>query len=90
MKENKNEFSYDCKTNGKTYTIPINKQTIKERDKMINSISPLKIKQKIIKLSRDRLGIYLNKDIVRSLNLKHGQSCNMFVNSKKEIIIELL
>ena len=33
---------------------------------------PLKIKQKIIKLSQDRLGIYFNANIVRSLDLKKG------------------
>ena len=35
--------------------------------------TPLKIKQKIIKLSEDRLGIYFNSNIIRSLNLKKGE-----------------
>jgi len=34
--------------------------------------APLSIKQKIIKLSHGRLGMYLGKDIVRSLNLRGG------------------
>ena len=35
--------------------------------------SALKIKQNLIYLSKDRLGLYLGKDIVRSLNLKAGE-----------------
>ena len=35
--------------------------------------TPLKIKQKVVKLSKDRLGMYLNSNIVRSLNIKKGE-----------------
>lgn len=51
--------------------------------------TPLKIKQKVIKLSQDRLGMYFNKDVVRSLNLKKGEEVLVSVPDKKHILIEL-
>ena len=49
--------------------------------------TPLKIKQRIIKLSHDRLGMYFNKDVIRSLDLKGGEEINISVPDKKHIII---
>ena len=51
--------------------------------------TPLKIKQKIVKLSQDRLGIYLNSHIIRSLNLKKGEEISVSVPDKKHIILEI-
>lgn len=51
--------------------------------------TPLKIKQKIVKLSQDRLGIYFNKNIVRSLNLKKGEEIYVSVPDKKHIVLEV-
>lgn len=51
--------------------------------------TPLKIKQKIIKLSKDRLGTYFNSNIIRSLNLKSGEYIYVSVPDKKHIIISL-
>ncbi|MBS3137768.1 zf-TFIIB domain-containing protein [Candidatus Woesearchaeota archaeon] len=51
--------------------------------------SPLKIKQKVIKLSQDRLGIYFNNNIIRSLNLKSGSDISVSVPDKRHIILEL-
>ena len=51
--------------------------------------TPLKIKQKVIKLSQDRLGIYFNKNIIRSLGLKKGEDIYISVPDKKRILIEL-
>ncbi len=51
--------------------------------------SPLKIKQKIIKLSKDRLGIYLNQDVIRSLNLKSGEDILIYVPDKKRIVLKI-
>jgi len=51
--------------------------------------TPLKIKQKIVKLSKDRLGIYLNNHIVRSLNLKKGEEIYVSVPDKKKILLEI-
>lgn len=49
----------------------------------------LKIKQKLVKLSADRLGIYFNSHIIRSLNLKKGEDVYVSVPDKKHIVIEL-
>ena len=51
--------------------------------------APLKIKQKIIKLSQDRLGIYLIKNVVESLDLKKGEDIYVSVPDKKHILLEL-
>ncbi len=51
--------------------------------------TPLKIKQKIVKLSQDRLGIYFNKHVVRSLNLKKGEEIFLSVPDNKHIVIEV-
>ena len=51
--------------------------------------TPLKIKQKIIKLSEDRLGIYFNSNVIRSLNLKKGSEIFVSVPDKKHIVLEI-
>jgi hypothetical protein len=51
--------------------------------------SPLKIKQKIVKLSGERLGIYLNSHIVRSLGLKKGEEILVSVPDKRHILLEI-
>ncbi len=51
--------------------------------------TPLKIKQKVIKLSQDRLGIYFNSNIVHSLGLKSGEEIYLSVPDKKHIVMEL-
>ncbi|MFH1506641.1 MAG: hypothetical protein ABIE94_06695 [archaeon] len=49
----------------------------------------LKIKQKVVKLSGDRLGIYLNSHVVRSLGIKKGESIYVSVPDKRHIVLEL-
>ena len=51
--------------------------------------SPLKIQQKVVKLSGDRLGIYLNSHVVRSLGIKKGENIYVSVPDKRHIILEL-
>src|SRR3989338_11228858 len=51
--------------------------------------TPLKIKQKVVKLSQDRLGIYFNSHVVRSLNMKKGEEIYVSVPDKKHIVLEL-
>lgn len=51
--------------------------------------TPLKIKQKIVKLSQDRLGIYFNNHVVRSLNIKKGEDIYVSVPDKKHILLGL-
>ena len=63
----------------------------KSSERVLNELyeTPLKIEQKVIKLSGERLGIYFNKHITKSLNLKKGESILISVPDKKHIIIEL-
>lgn len=51
--------------------------------------TPLKIKQKIVKLSHDRLGMYINKDVARCLNLKGGEEVYVSVPDKKHLVVSL-
>lgn len=51
--------------------------------------SPLKMKQTIVKLSKDRLGIYFNKDIIRSLNLTSGKEVFISIPDKKRIVLRI-
>jgi hypothetical protein len=51
--------------------------------------TPLKLKQKIAKLSLDGLGIYFNKNVVRSLDIKRGEKIYVSVPEKKHIVLEL-
>jgi hypothetical protein len=51
--------------------------------------SALQIKQKIVKLSQDRLGMYINKDIARCLELKGGEEILVSLPDKKHIVIEI-
>lgn len=50
---------------------------------------PLAIKQKIIKLSHNRLGIYINRDIARSLNLRGGEDIYVSVPDKKHLVLNI-
>ena len=51
--------------------------------------SPLNIRQKIVKLSGNRLGFYFNQNVVRSLGLKSGEDVYVSVPDKKHIILRL-
>lgn len=51
--------------------------------------TPLKIKQKVVKLSQDRLGIYFNNNIIRSLGIKGGEEIYLSIPDKKHIVVEL-
>ena len=66
------------------------KSTIKIINELKQKESPLKIKQKIIKLSQDRLGMYFNKDVIESLNLKSGEEIFVSVPDKKRIILDIV
>ena len=51
--------------------------------------TPLKMKQKIVKLSGERLGIYFNNNVVNSLQLKKGEEIFVSVPDKKHIVLEI-
>tara|TARA_Y100000310_G_scaffold268673_1_gene281383 strand:- start:4149 stop:4469 length:321 start_codon:yes stop_codon:yes gene_type:complete len=50
---------------------------------------PLKIQQRIVKLSHNRLGIYFNKNIINSLGLTNGEEILVSVPDKKHIVLKL-
>lgn len=49
----------------------------------------LEMKQKVIKLSQGRLGLYLNKDVARCMNLKGGEEVYTSMPDKKHLIIRI-
>ena len=63
----------------------------KSSQKVIQELreTPLKIKQRVVKLSQDRLGIYFNNNVVRSLGIKKGEEIYLSVPDKNHILIEL-
>ena len=62
--------------------------------KIINELkekeTPLKIKQRIIKLSQDRLGMYFSKDVIESLNLQSGKDGFVSVPNKNKIALDIV
>ncbi|MEK6984132.1 MAG: hypothetical protein AABX33_06165 [Nanoarchaeota archaeon] len=79
--------SYQC---GKCGHFDFEEKSI---NKAINEVkakeAPLKIRQKIIKLSHDRLGMYINRDVARSLNLKGGEEVYVSVPDKKHLVVDI-
>src|SRR3989344_4111120 len=51
--------------------------------------TPLKIKHKIVKLSEGRLGMYFNRHVVESLELKPGNEVSVSVPDKKHIVLKI-
>jgi len=47
----------------------------------------LQIKQKVVKLSKDRLGFYFNKDIARCAALKPGAELRVSLLDKKHLLL---
>ncbi|MBN1644748.1 hypothetical protein JW851_01740 [Candidatus Woesearchaeota archaeon] len=78
-------LSYQC---GKCSYFDFDQKSAK---KVIQELreNPLKLKQKIVKISGNRLGMYFNKHVVRSLNLKKGEEIYVSVPDKKHIVLEL-
>lgn len=80
-------ISYQC---GKCGYFDFEQQSIK---KIIGEIkvkeAPLTIKQRIIKLSHGRLGMYINKDIARSLKLKGGEAVYVSVPDKHHLLVNV-
>ena len=65
----------------------------KSMEKAISEIkakeATLRIKQKIIKLSHDRLGMYINRDVARSLKLKGGEEVFVSVPDKNRFVVSV-
>lgn len=51
--------------------------------------TPLRIRQRIIKLSKGRIGMYFNKHIVESLELKPGEEIQVSVPDRDHIILRI-
>ena len=79
--------SYQCSKCG--YFDFEDKSINKAIDEIKVKESALKIKQKIIKLSHDRLGMYINRDVARSLNLKGGEDVYVSVPDKKHMVVNV-
>ncbi len=58
-------------------------------DEIKNKEMALKMSHKIVKLSKDRLGMYFNKHIINSLDLKAGEEIEISVPDKKHIVLKL-
>ena len=79
--------SYQC---GKCGYFDFEKKSIKNAIAEIKTKeTALTIKQKVIKLSQSRLGMYLNRDVARSLNLKGGEDIYISVPDKKHIVVNI-
>jgi len=61
-------------------------------EKVISELreSPLKISQKVVGLSKDRLGIYINKHVAKSLGISKGKEVLVSVPDKKHIVLEVV
>ncbi len=81
-------ISYQCLSCGH-FEFEKNSSDMVVGELKIKEESPLKIRQKIIKLSRDRVGLYFNQDVIRSINLKAGKEVYVSVPDKKHIVIKL-
>jgi len=79
--------SYQCAECG--YFDFEDKSINKAIDEIKAKEAPLTIKQKVIKLSHDRLGMYFNRDIARSLNLRAGEDVYVSVPDKNHMLIKV-
>lgn len=86
----------DAETKAISYQCPVcdffsfePETTLKIIEEIKRKESPLKIRQKIIKLSKDRLGIYFSKDVIESLKLKSGEEILVSVPDKKKVVLEI-
>ena len=80
--------SWQCPDDDCMY-MKIDQKTANKVIEEIKEKETLNLKQNIIKLSQGRMGIYLNKDIIRCLNLKPGKEVLISVPDNKHILISL-
>jgi DNA-directed RNA polymerase subunit M/transcription elongation factor TFIIS len=80
-------MSYQCP---KCDYFSFDKKSMKKAIKEIRQKeAALRISQRIIKLSKDRLGMYFNKNVVESLDLKAGKEVYIYVPDKEHIVLQL-
>ena len=78
--------SYQCPTCDYFSFEPISSQKVLQELRE----TPLKIRQKIVQLSGERLGIYFNNHVVESLGIKKGEEILLSVPDKKHILLEMV
>ncbi len=81
-------ISYQCKDCD--YYSFEHESTMRIIEEIKQKEAPLKIKQKIIKLSQDRLGMYFNKDVIDCLDLKSGEDVLVSIPNKKRIVLDIV
>jgi len=79
--------SYQCSNCGYFTFEPTT--TLKVIEEIKAKEPPLKIKQKIIKLSKNRLGMYFNKDVIESLRLKSGEEILVSIPNKRKVVLDI-
>lgn len=83
---------FECKKCGELFFDEKKSRAIVEglkKKELLKELPALSIRQKIIKLSKDRLGFYFNKDIVRCAKLKAGEPIEVRLLDKKRIMVEI-
>ena len=58
-----------------------------ERKEVLTDLPTLSLEQKIIKLSKGRLGMYLPKDVVRCAEIQPGKKVFVSLLDKKKILL---
>jgi len=83
---------FECNKCGELYFDGEKSRAVVEELKIkepLKELPALSIRQKIIKLSKNRLGFYFNKDIARSAKLKAGEPIEVRLLDKKKILVEV-
>jgi hypothetical protein len=55
----------------------------------LKEINHLKIRQRVVKISKNRLGMYFNRDVVRCLGLEGGEDIYVSMPAKNKVLIEM-
>ncbi len=83
---------FECKKCGELFFDEKKSKAVVEdlkRTKLLKELPVLSIRQKIIKLSKNRLGFYFNKDLARCAKLKAGEPIEVRLLDKKTIMVEV-
>ena len=83
---------FECKQCGELLFDEKKSKAIDEdhkRKDLCQELPALSIRQKVIKLSKNRLGFYFNKDIARCAKLKAGEPIEVRLLDKKRIMVEV-
>ncbi len=83
---------FECKKCGELFFDEKKSKAIAEdlkKKESFKELPALSIRQKVIKLSKNRLGFYFNKDLARCAKLKAGEPIEVSLLDKKRILIEV-